>query len=150
MREECCKDGQIERMDEMAGTDSRTLKTDDEVEGFLGTEVELDAKFWRLHKKRLIKMSMNSSQYAGLSMDLEVPLKIFRDEREGVNTAEVFLLPDELAVFTKALIQHPLLLPTSYSQHLSMERGMYSLRLKSQEPFGDFAERLSKALSKLG
>lgn len=133
----------------MAGTDSQALTAGNEKE-FMGTEVELDAEFWQLHRKRLIKMREGSAKRGGLSVDLEVPLKIFRDEREAVNEAEVFLLPEELPIFTKTLIQHSILLPTSYSQHLSMERGMYCLRLKSQEPYGDFAERLSKALGKLG
>lgn len=139
----------IERVDEMAGSDSQAMTADNE-KVFIGTEVELDRKFWQLHKKRLIKMRRDSANRAGLSVDLEVPLKIFRDEEKGVNEAEVFLVPEELAVFTKAFIQHSILLPTSYSQHLSMERGMYCLRLKSEEPYEDFANRLSKAVSKLG
>lgn len=133
----------------MAGTDYQAMTADDE-KGFIGTEVELDKKFWQLHKKRLVKVHRNPSKHKSLSVDLEVPLKIFREESESINEAEVFLLPEELAVFTKAFIQHSILLPTSYSQDLSMERGMYCLRLKSQEPYEDFAERLSKAFSKLG
>lgn len=120
------------------------------VDVFNSNEVELDAEFWKLHKKRLVKVHKKPGRKGGWSVDLTVPFKIFRDERESVNEAEVFLLPEELAVFTRALIEFPIPLPLSYSQQLSMERGMYCLRLKSQETFKDFAERLSKALRALG
>lgn len=133
----------------MAGTDSLTLTAENE-NGFMGTEVELNAEFLKLHKKRLIIMRKSSSSWTELSLELAMSLKIFRDELEAVNEAEIFLLPKELPVFTEALIRHPILLPISFSQHLSMERGIYCIRLKSLEPYEDFAARLSAALRKLG
>nr|WP_251047951.1 hypothetical protein [Planococcus sp. ISL-109] len=116
----------------------------------MGTEVELNAEFWQLKKKRMIDVHRSLDMCVCWSLDLTVSFRIFRDDRKVVNEAEVFLLPEELPIFTQALIQHPILFPISYSQHLSMERGMYCLRLKSQEPFEDFAERLSEALCRLG
>nr|WP_251047812.1 hypothetical protein [Planococcus sp. ISL-109] len=115
----------------------------------MGTEVEVNTEFWQL-KKRMIEVHKSPGMCVGWSLDLAVSFKIFRDGREAVNEAEVFLLPEELPLFTEALIQHPILLPVSYSQHLSMEHGMSCIRLKSQEPFEDFAERLSEALCALG
>ena len=122
--------------------------TAEEVDEFIGSEVELNAVFWKLKKKRMIKLHKSSKKHADWS--LEVPLKIFREEQEALNVAEVYLLPEELPKFTRALIEHPILLPTHYSQHLTMERGMFCIRLKSREAFDDFTERLSKALKVLG
>lgn len=134
----------------MAETNSQLLMAES-VDGFKGSEVELTPEFWKLQKKRLVKVRKRPGRSAGgWSVDLSVPLKIFRDDREAVNGAEIFLLPEELALFTRTLIQHPVLLPISYSQQLAMERGMYRLRLQSQEPFEDFAARLSAALRVLG
>ncbi|MCM3610434.1 hypothetical protein M4S82_04160 [Planococcus sp. MERTA32b] len=133
----------------MAGTDSLAL-TAENGNGFMGTEMELNAEFLKLHKKRLIKIRKSSHKRAELSLELAMPLKIFRDEPEAVNEAEIFLLPKELPVFTQALIRHPILLPINFSQHLSMERGIYCIRLKSQESYEDFTARLCAALRKLG
>jgi hypothetical protein len=114
------------------------------------SEVELDVEFWKLQKKRLVKVRKHPGRRDSWAVNLTVPFKIFRDERESVNGAEVFLLPEELSVFTRTLIEYPIPLPTTYSQQLAMERGMYCMRMKSEEPFKDFAERLSKALRVLG
>lgn len=133
----------------MAGTDSLAL-TAENVNGFMGTEVEMDTEFLRLHKKRLIKINKSSHARARMSLELAMPLKIFRDDMEAVNEAKIFLLPKELPVFTQALIRHPILLPISFSQHMSKEHGIYCIRLKSQEPYEDFAARLCAALRKLG
>lgn len=133
----------------MAGTDSLAFMAENE-NGFAGTEMELNTEFLKLHKKRLIKIRNSSHKRAELSLELAMPFKIFRDDLESVNEAEVFLLPKELPVFTEALIRHPILLPISFSQHLSMERGIYCIRLKSQEPYEDFTARLCAALRKLG
>ncbi|MBT2583108.1 hypothetical protein [Planococcus sp. ISL-109] len=133
----------------MIETNSLALTAEKVIE-FMGTEVELNAEFWQLKKKRMIDVHRSLDMCVCWSLDLTVSFRIFRDDRKVVNEAEVFLLPEELPIFTQALIQHPILFPISYSQHLSMERGMYCLRLKSQEPFEDFAERLSEALCRLG
>lgn len=133
----------------MARMDSPAL-TAESGSGFMGVEVELDAEFLKLHKKRLIQICKSSNTRAEVFLELAMPFKIFRDDLEAVNEAEIFLLPKELPVFTEALIRHPILLPISFSQQLSMERGIYCIRLKSQEAYEDFAARLSAALRKLG
>ncbi|HSJ37919.1 MAG TPA: hypothetical protein VK945_06860 [Planococcus sp. (in: firmicutes)] len=133
----------------MTETNSLLLMAEN-VEGFKGSEAEPNAEFWQRQKERLVKVRKSPGVSGGWSVDLTVPFNIFRDDRKAVNEAEVFLLPEELPLFTQALIEQPILFPISYSQHLSMERGMYCMRLKSQEPFEDFAERLSGALYELG
>ncbi|TWT07842.1 hypothetical protein FQV26_08535 [Planococcus sp. CPCC 101016] len=128
----------------MIETESLTV-TAENVSRIIGAEVELSEKSLQLKKKRKIKARQSPDMFICWSLDLIVSYKLLG----AVNEAEVFLLPEELPVFTRALIQHPILFPTSFSQHLSMERGMYCIRLKSQEPAENFAERLSEALSEL-
>nr|WP_251047696.1 hypothetical protein [Planococcus sp. ISL-110] len=115
----------------------------------MGEGVEMHGEFLRLEKKRTIKLQKSPEMCVSWSLDLNVSCRLASGHWEAVNEAEIFLLPEELPVFTRALIEHPILLPTSYSQHLSMERGMYCIRLTSYELPEDFAERLFEALSVL-
>lgn len=116
----------------------------------MGAEVELSAEYWELKKKRMVEMHKSPDRCICCSLDLTVSFNLFPNGRETLNKAEVYLLPEELTTFTGALIQHPNLFPISYSQHLSKKDGIYCIRLESLEPFEDFAERLSEALSVLG
>lgn len=141
----------IEENERVVGVIEATLlalKTEKVIE-FMGTEVELNAEFGLFQKKRMIEVRKSPEMCDCLSLDLTVSFRAFRDGRETVNEAEVFLLPEELPPFIQAFIQHPILLPTNYSQHLSIERGMYCIRLTSEEPFEDFADRLSETLSRI-
>ncbi|WP_142826265.1 hypothetical protein [Planococcus soli] len=113
---------------------------------YLDAEVELHTNVLRLKKKRTAEVQRSPDMLVGLSLDLNVSFRFAGDAHETVNQAEVFLLPEELPVFTEALIQNPLLLPISYSQHLFVECGVYCIRLASQEPPENFAQRLSEAL----
>lgn len=132
----------------MIGTDSLALKGK-KANDFFGGEMVFMEGVWQLTKKRTIRVEKRPDVYVSWSLDLNVLSRLSSDEREAFNQAEVFLLHEELPIFTKALIRHPISFPTSYSQQLSMERGMYCLRLASQEPFEDFVERLSRALDVL-
>ena len=133
----------------MIETDSLALMAE-KVSGFFSAEVAINIDTLEVKKRRTIEAQKTSNLYVSWSLDLTVSFRLFSDSREAVNEAVVFLLPEELPIFTQALMQHPILFPTNYSQHLSMERGMYCIRLKSQEPSEGFAERLSEALYVLG
>lgn len=118
--------------------------------GWSDSGVGKSAEFLVLKNKRVIEVHKNLNRCVGWSQDPGISVEIARDERRALNEAQILLLPEEVQAFTQALIQHPILLPTSYSQNLSKARGMYCLRIASQEPFSDFAERLSEALGVLG
>lgn len=133
----------------MIETETLTLKAE-KVSGFFGGDMEMNADSWQLKKKRTIQAQKSPDMFVSWSLDLNVSFRLSSNGRETDNQAEVFLLPEELPIFTQALIEHPILFPISYSQHLTMERGMYCLRLTSQELPEDFAERLSGAIYVLG
>lgn len=84
--------------------------------------------------------------YIGLPADRGVSVQLYRDEQEGLNEAAIFLAVEQVPRFMRALIEHPILLPTSYSQRLSLEDGQHMLRIASKEQFPDFVERLTDAL----
>lgn len=87
--------------------------------------------------------------YVGLPMDRGVSVQLYRDEQEGVNEATISLSVEQVPRFVRALIEHPILLPTSYSQRLSVEDGQHTLWIASNEQFPDFVERLTDAFHAL-
>lgn len=87
--------------------------------------------------------------YIGLPLDRGVSVQLYRDEQEGLNEASILLAVEQVPSFMRALIEHPILLPTSYSQRLSVEDGQHTLRIASKEQFPDFVERLTDAFHAL-
>lgn len=87
--------------------------------------------------------------YIGLPLDRGISVQLYRDEQQGLNEAEILLPVEQMSSFTRALIEHPILLPTSYSQSSSVEGGQHTLRITSKEEFPDFVERLTDALNVL-
>ncbi len=118
--------------------------------GFMETQAEKPVPFWELKNKKAIEVEKSPEMSIGWSLDPAISIEIFRDEEKALNEAEVILLPEELQIFTQTLIQHPILLPISFSQKLSKICGKYHLRLTTQEPFEDFTARLADAVCVLG
>lgn len=80
---------------------------------------------------------------------MEVSFYKVRKGESTVNTAEVFLLSEEVAIFTLALRQQLLLFPTNYLQQVTIDRGLCCLQLESLEPAEHFVERLYEAFQVL-
>ncbi len=87
--------------------------------------------------------------YIGLPMERGVSVQLYRDEQLGVNEAEILIPVEQVFRFTQALIEHPLLLPTSYSQGSRVDEGQHILQIASKEALADFVERLTDALDVL-
>lgn len=128
--------------------DSQTT-TIEAIGKLFAADVDMCANVLRFKKKRTVKVQKSPDILVSLSLELSASFKLISDGRRAVNEAEVFLLAEEIPVLTQALVQHPILFPISYSQQLFMKHGMYCIRLTSQEPPEDFAERLSEALCML-
>lgn len=133
----------------MIGRDAQAATAEKPID-FMGITMEVNAERGQLDTKRLAAVQKSNGWRVKWPMNLHVSFERFNGGQKTVNEAEIYLLSEELPIFTQALITHPILLPTSYAQHLSMERGMYCVRLNSTEPFDDFAARLSDALNRLG
>ncbi|MGM0897068.1 MAG: hypothetical protein ACQEV0_04160 [Bacillota bacterium] len=116
---------------------------------FLGEEAVKQTGYCGIDVKPEKAEQVGLHQFIGLSLDREISVKLSRDEQEELNEAEIVLSLEEVQRFTRALINHPIPLPTSYSQSSLAKVGEHKLRIASKEPFSDFVERLSDALSVL-
>lgn len=118
------------------------------VSTLLEAEAELRSEGLYIKKKRLVKERKSSKVHVCWSLDLTIKIKSSGGEA-ATNEAEIFLLPEELPLFTASLIGNPILMPTNFSQKISMERGMYCVRLMTREAPETFAARLSETLRNL-
>ena len=116
----------------------------------MDAEVEVSSQKWQLQKTRSVGTHNLSEGRGNVSLNLSVSFSSFNSDGPSVNRAKIFLLPEELPIFTSAMMQHRILFPISFSQQLSSERGLYCIRLKSVEAPEDFAIRLSDSLRALG
>ena len=94
-------------------------------------------------------MQANVHEFISWPLDRDVSVQLSRDEEEGLNKAELQISLENMKRFTRALIEHPIPLPTSYSQSSLSEGGMHTLRIASKEAFPDFVKRLADALAVL-
>ncbi|WP_039862739.1 hypothetical protein [Planococcus donghaensis] len=125
------------------------VKTTATISSLLGGELEFYDDVWHLEKRREVKVQTSSELFVHWSLDLSVTYEMTSAYDKAINRAEVFLLPEELPVFINELIKHPLYFPSSYSQQMSTERGMFCLRITSHESPEHFAIRLSDSLRTL-
>jgi len=108
----------------------------------LDAHIEAAADAFQFRKKRLVKNSVSTF----CLMDVKLLVESFEDDGVASNKARIFLLPEELPLFTLALIQHPIPFPTNFSQCQTRNHGMYCVEMESQEAPENFAVRLSDAL----
>lgn len=141
-------DLESEGMVQVVETDMLAVKAK-AIGNILEADVAVISQKCQMDKKRTVKVKKSSKVCVHWSLDLSVSFTGLTDNGEAVNKAEVFLLPEELPVFTLSLLQHPILLPTNYSQQVSMERGMYCMRIIAEESPENFAQRLSDTLQAL-
>lgn len=141
-------DLESEGMVQVVETDMLVVKAET-LANIMDADVTVDSEKCQVEKKRTVKAQKSTKVCVHWSLDLSVSFSEFTDNGAALNEAEVFLLPEELPIFTLSLLQHPILFPINYSQQVSMERGMYCVRIISKESPEHFAERLSDALRAL-
>lgn len=109
-------------------------------------EVEVDSCLFR--KKRTLEIQLSKSSFV-CKLDMDISFEKVRESGIASNKAEVYLLPEEFADFLKILGNHPIPLPTDYSQWIDENPNLIGLHMKSVEPPEHFAERLATALKSL-
>lgn len=107
----------------------------------MNVDVKLTSGIWSFRKKRKVAMK-NKTSFFRCSLNMNVSFYGVQAGGPAVNIAEVFLLPEEVPVFTSALREKNLLFPTNYLQQMTMEQGMCCLQLESLEPVEHFVKRL--------
>ena len=66
-----------------------------------------------------------------------------------MNEADTYLLPEGVPLFTEALQQYPIALPTEFEQSIDSNPNIVCLRLAAEEPPEHFAARLAAALRQI-
>lgn len=141
-------DTESEGMVQVVETDLLVLKSET-VGNIMDAEVTVGSGKCQIEKKRTVEAQTSKKVCVRWSLDLSVSFSELTESGLALNEAEVFLLPEELPIFTLSLLQHDILFPINYSQQVSMERGMYCVRINSKESPENFAARLSDALRAL-
>ncbi len=109
-------------------------------------DLELIDNVWQLIKKRKVNRQHRGTNIVNNSLNFTVSFRLENEDLPPLNKAEVFLMPSEIQIFMKALINHPCSFPTNFMQQLSKERGMYCITLAAYESPEDFTERLFAAI----
>lgn len=113
----------------------------------MNVDIQFSSGIWSFRKKRKITLPNRATFYK--SLNINVSFYGIEEGGAAVNIAEVYLLKEEVPIFTLALRQQKLLFPTNYLQQLTIEREMCCLQLESYEPAGHFVERLCEAFQVL-
>lgn len=111
----------------------------------LGAEVEVLDHCLSVKKTRNITIKSGDSSFS-FKVDCDIAFHTTHQQAMTLNKAEILLLPEELSIFTTALISHGTPLPNNYSQRLVMEPNVSCLYMESRELPERFAERLAAAL----
>lgn len=114
----------------------------------LEVEPEVNGDACLIRKKRTLEIH-SSNNCAVYNLDMNISFEKLREDGTATNKAEIYLLPEEFTHFLKILEEHPLPLPTEYSQWLDGNPEIICMHMKSKESPVHFAERLATALKSL-
>lgn len=111
----------------------------------LNAEVEVIDNKFVMKKLREITVTSGDSSFS-FKVDCDITFEGIHQQGATHNKAEILLMPEELPIFSSALISHRLSLPSNYSQRLVIEPNVFCLYMESRELPEEFAERLAAAL----
>lgn len=109
-------------------------------------EIEMDSCWIR--KKRTLAIH-SSDKCSVCTLEMGISFEKLQKDGTATNKAEIYLLPEEFTHFLKILEEHPLPLPTDYSQWLDGNPDIICMHMTSKELPAHFAERLATALKLL-
>lgn len=101
-----------------------------------------------IRKKRMLKIH-TTTNCTVCTLDADISFEKLKEDGTATNKAEIYLLPEEFAHFLKILEEHPLPLPTKYSQWLDGNPEIICMHMQSKESPEHFAERLATTLKLL-
>jgi len=111
----------------------------------LEAPIEVLGDLYVVNKQRELAIKSGDSTLK-FKIDYEITFQHIHQQGKMLNKAELLLLPEELPVFSSALISQSASLPSNYSQDLVMNLDVYTLCMESRELPERFAERLAAAL----
>lgn len=112
----------------------------------LNAKVEVVGGECFVKRTRPINISSQNKNF-NCVLDHDISFKNLKEDGTALNQAEIFLLPEELALFTNALHQHPIPLPINYQQRVDTNPNIVCIYLSSEEPPENFATRLASAFN---
>lgn len=125
---------------------TQPVKTVAEIlEKILEAPVDVLGDLYVVNKQR--DLAIKSGDFTlWFKIDYEITFQDLQQQGKTLNKAEILILPEELPVFSSALISQAASLPNNYTQRLIMEPNVYCLYMESRERPELFAERLASAL----
>lgn len=101
-----------------------------------------------IKKSRTVTIHLHTRSF-DCTLEHDISFRNLKPDGTATNEADIFLLPEELPVFTAALQQFPIALPTEFEQSIDSNPNILCLRLSAEEPPEHFAARLAAALRKI-
>lgn len=98
-----------------------------------------------IKKSRTVEIHLHTRSF-NCTLEHDISFNNLKPDGSATNKADIFLLPEELPVFTGALQQFPIALPTEFEQSIDSNPNILCLRLSAEEPPEHFAARLAAAL----
>ncbi|MFC4713605.1 DUF1259 domain-containing protein [Planococcus dechangensis] len=98
-----------------------------------------------IKKSRTVEIHLHTRSF-NCTLEHDISFKNLQPDGTAINNADIFLLPEEVPVFTGALQQFRIALPTEFEQSIDSNPNIVCLRLVAEEPPEHFAARLAAAL----
>ncbi|KYG60090.1 DUF1259 domain-containing protein [Planococcus maritimus] len=101
-----------------------------------------------IKKSRTVTIQLHDKRF-DCTLEHDISFRNLKSDGSAVNEADIYLLPEEVALFTEALQNHPIALPTEFGQRIDSNPNIVCLRLMAEEPPESFAARLAAALHQI-
>lgn len=111
----------------------------------------MNAEVERCEEKHLVKKKRTFTIFPGnkaiaFTLDLDISFIYYEESGVGFNKAEIFLLPEEVLVFTLTLSEYAIPFPTVYRQRQIINPDVIAIHMESLEPPDHFFQRLAAAI----
>ena len=116
----------------------------DKVGWLMDAEVEAHEEKHLVKKKRTFTIFLGSKAIT-FTLDLDISFTYYEESGVAFNKAEIFLLPEEVPVFTSTLRKYTIPFPTVYRQRQVINPNVIAVYMESLEPPDHFFQRLAAA-----
>lgn len=114
----------------------------------LEADTEIEMGCCLIRKERTLQIQSSKNCFT-CKLDMDISFKQLQEDGKAINSAEIYLLPEEFTEFLRILRSYPIPLPTDYSQRLEENPNLICVYMESKERPEHFTERLAAALNQL-
>ena len=119
-------------------------KVTEKIGWLMNAEIEMHEEKCLVKKKRTFTVFLRSNAIA-FTLDLDIWFTYYEESGLAFNKAEIFLLPEEVPVFTLTLREYAIPFPTVYRQRQIVNPHVIAVHMESLEPPDHFFQRLAAA-----